>query len=108
MLDADDCNRIIEISSNNQSIVQIVNGVFVKTTNAYRVKAFWQSIQQKYGFVAGTEETNVDGHDPRFFMAAPLEESKSHYCKLCKQVSDPDIHSGCDRHKEEGCNWYSK
>lgn len=27
-------------------------------------------------------------------------------CKLCGQISNPDIHSGCDRANEIGCNWY--
>jgi predicted Fe-S protein YdhL (DUF1289 family) len=27
-------------------------------------------------------------------------------CKLCGHISNPDIHFGCDRANEEGCNWY--
>ena len=27
-------------------------------------------------------------------------------CKLCGNVSNPDIHSGCDRADEDGCNWH--
>lgn len=32
----------------------------------------------------------------------------TNFCPLCKQISDPSLHHGCDRDKERGCLWFKK
>ena len=45
--------------------------------------------------------------DKREKQMHSLDHEKSNNCALCGEVSDPSIHSGCNRSNEDGCNWFN-
>lgn len=109
LLEDDDFNRIAEISSNSDEVVQIVDGQVMTLTNQQRVDLFWQSICVKYDFNPLTIETNVPNRDSRYFLAEPANLSADklvNWCRLCNCFSGPDTSGGCDRAKERGCAWH--
>lgn len=108
-LQDEDFNYIVEISSNDQSIMQIVDGKPVLLSMADRADRFWNSVADKYGFVPGTVVTDIKNRDSRFFAAVPLKEgSNDVYCHHCKNISGPDSHSGCNNAYHPDCAWHIK
>lgn len=112
ILDNEDVNHALLLAKVKEPVIQLKNGKYVYITPRQLADEFWYMASIKYQFIRETVEENLPNRDARYFLAVPMskqdrEDSLLDYCKLCKGVTGPAVHEGCDRHKEAGCSWYS-